>query len=67
MRRPDSYSLPGDAREIQCGGYVRREQHDNARPRHRGVGIEFEGITDEDLSRLEDYVRSCQHRLSWFR
>ncbi len=59
-----SFSLPGTPRVICCGAVVKtvienRGYHNN------GIGVEFEGIRDEDLASLERYLRE-RRRMSLF-
>lgn len=57
------FSLPGQMKEIRCGAIARQSVGDNPAPRHtRGVGVEFEGISDDDLERLETYINSHARR-----
>ena len=60
--------LPGPDGEIHCGGVVRRASMDEAHHRNiSGIGIEFERIGDEDLARLERFLRgSVARRPSFF-
>lgn len=58
-----TFTIPGDDREIACGGVVRQALSFGSCSRHsRGVGIEFEGISDDDLARLEAYIVSHSRR-----
>jgi uncharacterized protein (TIGR02266 family) len=51
------FALPGQQDEIGCGARVRNVvPPGSARGHTSGVGIEFEGIRDQDLQRLEDYI-----------
>jgi uncharacterized protein (TIGR02266 family) len=57
------FTIPGDFEEIDCGGVVR--QLVDMKPSNRtarGIGVEFEGIRDEELARLEAYIGSRGRR-----
>jgi CheY-like chemotaxis protein len=62
-----TFVLPGDPVEIRCGARVRRIEDRSARLKDRGLGIEFEGIRDADLDRLEAYIARAEYKPSWFR
>jgi hypothetical protein len=62
------FHLPGDGVRICCGGVVRRVAENEAK--HKGVsglGVEFEGIHDEELGVLEQFIRRHLRRQSLFR
>jgi CheY-like chemotaxis protein len=50
------FCLPGDEREIGCRGLV-RSVGDGDRAGHHGFGVEFRGMADADLERLEAFIR----------
>jgi uncharacterized protein (TIGR02266 family) len=53
------FTIPGDHREVNCGGLVRQSVGDAPANRQTpGLGVEFEGISDADLARLEAYITS---------
>jgi len=55
------FHLPGDGEEIRCGAVVRRSLP--YRPQEQqlaGMAIEFEGIGESELRRLEQFIRRHQ-------
>ena len=61
------FHLPGQSRSIQCGAIVRAVVPATCDAGSAGLGIEFEGISDEDLGRLDTLLSKGQGRGSLFR
>ena len=52
------FRLPGEGVRICCGGVVRRvSEHEAKHKGVSGIGVEFEGIHDEELGTLERFLR----------
>ena len=58
------FHLPGQSRGIRCGAIVRAAVPANCDIRNTGLGIEFEGINDVDLERLDTFLNRHQRRWS---
>jgi hypothetical protein len=58
------FSLPGTPHVICCGAVVKTVV-ENRGYRNNGIGVEFEGIRDDDLESLEGYLGQ-RRRLSLF-
>jgi len=55
------FHLPGMGAEIRCGALVRRSlPHGTAGNPFAGMAIEFEGIADGELRRLEEFIERQQ-------
>lgn len=50
------FGIPGQIEPIRCGGVVRRSEPFGLNSARAGFGLEFEGIGEADLDRLEEFI-----------
>ncbi len=50
------FGIPGQVEPVRCGGVVRSSEPFELNSARAGFGVEFEGIAEIDIERLEDFI-----------